>query len=217
MVFERVLLLLGMPLLRLLMRTWRRRGPEDTVLREMLQAPRVVLATFHGMLLQLAAFRSLPAAAGRRVVVMLSPSLDGRLLAAALAALDIDHVFATTGSRGVAGAREFVRRVEDGDIGVVAVDGPRGPRCVAKRGFLQLAAAARAHLALTTTSSRRGVSFRSWDRAHLPLPFARVEVTLHLLPPPDSYDRRALATVQETLLQDARGMGSSIVPPLLET
>lgn len=197
---ENLLLPPTMPMLRSLVRSWRCDGPDPAILEQMLAAPRVVLATYHGMLIELLAYCHLPQRSGRRLVVMLSPSHDGRLLGAALAHFGLQHVFATPGSRSVAGTREFIDRVAQGDIGVIAVDGPRGPRCVAKRGFLQIAVAADAHLALVTTAARRGVSMRSWDRASLPAPFTKVCMSLELLPPPDRQNAvQILEVVQEAL------------------
>jgi hypothetical protein len=199
--------------LRALVRSWRRRAPDEPTLERTLATPRLVLATYHGMLLHLLAFAPLCARHGRRLVVMLSPSLDGRLLAATLARFGVDHVRATSGRRGIAGSREFLRRVEAGDIGVVAVDGPLGPCCAAKPGFLRLAAKARASVVVATTSARPGLRLGSWDRAHLPAPFASVELTTRMLPPPASRIGRAeLAAVQEIMLAEARHIASPVLP-----
>ena len=212
-ILETLVLPIAIVPLRALVRSWRRRTPDDGSVARSLAAPRLVLATYHGMLLHLLAFAPLCARHGRRLVVMLSPSLDGRLLAAALAYFGIDHVRGTSGSRAIAGSREFLRRVEAGDVGVVAVDGPLGPCCAAKAGFLHLAAAARASVLLATTSAGRGLRFGSWDRAHLPLPFASVELALRLLPPPvATAGDRELATIQSLMLADARRMASPVLP-----
>lgn len=211
-VLEKLILPVAAPLLRLQVATWRRRGPDGDAVDAMMRAPRVVVATFHGMLLQLLALRR--ATRARRIVVMLSPSLDGRLLAAALRHFDVDHVYATSGSRGVTGSREFMRRVACGDIGIIAADGPRGPCGVAKPGFLQIAAAAQAHVCLAIASARHGITFGSWDRACLPAPLARVEFSLQVFPPPVcDDDGRALKAMQTALLETARTMGSSVLPP----
>lgn len=205
-----------MPVFRVLARTWRVSGPKPAAFQQMMAAPRVVLATFHGMLLHLLAFAPMPAAHGRGLVVMLSPSLDGRLLASALRHLGIDHVFGTNGARSVTGAREFIRRVESGDIGVIAVDGPLGPCCRAKKGFLQIASAANAHVALAATSGGLGLRFGSWDRAHLPVPFSHVELFLRVLPPPvEGAKEQTLSMTQEALISAARAIHSPVLPPAL--
>ena len=167
--------------------------------------------TYHGMAFHILAYaRFFP----RRLVVMVSPSYDGRLLAAFLKYFGIERVFGSSKSRNIAGSLEFIRRVKAGEIGLIAVDGPRGPCCVAKPGFLKMASAASAHLILATTSASSGITFKTWDRAHLPAPFAALELSLQLLPPPDVTDpERELSAVQELLVSSARKIGS----PVLQT
>ena len=182
-VLEKVVLPLAVIPLRGLIWTWRTRGPSAATMHEIAKVPRVILVTCHGMFLHGLAFARLWVPYGRRVVVMLSPSLDGQLLAATLERFGLDHVCATSDSRGVAGTLEFIRRVEAGDVGLIAVDGPRGPRGVVKPGVLRIAAAAHAQLVVASTAASRGITFGSWDRAHLATPFARVDLVYRLLPP----------------------------------
>ena len=193
-----------MPAVRALVWTWRVHGADPLELQRTLDAPRVILVTFHGMLLQTLRCRHVVVAPGRRPFVMLSPSLDGRLLAATLRHFDTDHVYGTIGSHGITGAREFIRRVQDGDVGIIAADGPRGPGGVAKDGFLRLAAAAQAHVSLVTLSARHGISFNSWDRARLPLPFATLQLSVRVLPPPvEGNYEAALAAAQSAFADTA--------------
>ena len=143
---------------------------------------------------------------------MLSPSYDGRLLAAFLKHFGVNHVFGSSRSRNIAGPLELIRRTQAGEVGLIAVDGPRGPRGVVKPGFLKLAAAADAHLLLVTTSASRGITFKTWDRAHIPAPFAKLQVSLQLLPPPKRAEaEQNLFAVQTLLLSSAREVGSPIV------
>lgn len=178
---EKVILPLAAPLVDLWMGSWRRVEPDAELLCQIAARPRLVLLTYHGMLLPTLAFARLSPRHGRRLVVMLSPSRDGRLLAAFLRHFEIGHVFATSGSRAVAGSREMARRIAAGDIAVVAVDGPRGPRGVAKPGALRLAAASRAELILSAAHADRAWALPSWDRACLPRPFARVTLKLRCI------------------------------------
>jgi lysophospholipid acyltransferase (LPLAT)-like uncharacterized protein len=208
-ILEKLLLPLAVFPMRLLVKSWRRREPDPVVIREVSRHRRVVLITYHGMLLHLLAFAPL---APRRLVVMTSPSFDGRLLAAFLRRFGIDHVSGSSASRNVGGSLEFVRRIRSGDIGLIAVDGPRGPRCVAKPGFLKIAAAAGAHLLLATSSAGRGIVFGTWDGAHLPAPFSRVQLSLQLLPPPANEDPEAdIGRVQKALIDAAREIASPVL------
>lgn len=195
------------------MRSWRKHTPDPETIRRVTETPRLVLAAYHGTLLHLLAFAPLAAIHGRRLVVMTSPSYDGGLLAALLKRFGIGSVRGSSRSRAIRGAQEFIWRIREGDIGVIAVDGPRGPCCVAKPGFLKIASFARAHLLLATTSASRGISFGTWDRAHLPLPLARVELSLQLLPPPPAGSAtQELPEIQEKLIGEAMRMASPVLP-----
>jgi lysophospholipid acyltransferase (LPLAT)-like uncharacterized protein len=204
-VLERILLPIVIVPFKLLVWSWRKTPPETDSRLRVTREPRVVLVTYHGMFLQLVAFARHLQADGRKLVVMLSPSLDGRLLAAFLSHFGIDHVRASTSRRGAAGSLELIRRIRAGEIAIIAIDGPRGPCCVAHPGFRRIAAAAGARVALAVTSAPRGIAFGSWDRSHLPLPFARVEAMMDL---PDAEE-----TIEERLLAAAVRLGSPVVPP----
>jgi len=206
---QTVVLPIAARVFRVLVRTWRTHPPAEAQLAPFRTEPRLIVVTCHGMFLQLLAYRSVPSAFGRRSVVMLSPSLDGRLLAAALRSFGIDSVHATSGSRAVGGSLEFLERIRAGDVGIVAVDGPRGPCAVAKPGALRLAAAADASVLVAVTSASRGLRFGSWDRSHLPLPFAHVSVDLPQLP----RGADPVATLQSVLVDSARRLRSPVVPP----
>jgi lysophospholipid acyltransferase (LPLAT)-like uncharacterized protein len=207
-VIERLVLPLAILPFKLLVWSWHKVPPDAETLLCLARAPRVVLVTYHGMFLQLVAFSRLLEGAGRKLVVMLSPSLDGRLLAAFLAHFGIDHVRASTSRRGIPGSLELIRRIRAGEIAVIAVDGPRGPCCVANPGFGRIAVAAGARVALAVTSAERGIGFGSWDRAHLPLPFARVELAVELTEPEEG-------EVEQRLLAAAVRLRSPVVPPAI--
>jgi lysophospholipid acyltransferase (LPLAT)-like uncharacterized protein len=208
-ILEKILLpIIAFPV-RLLVKSWRWPAADAVMIQRISETPRIMLVTFHGMLLHLLA---LPRFIPRQGVVMLSPSYDGRLLAAFLKHFGINHVFGSSRSRNIAGPLELVRRTQAGEVGLIAVDGPRGPRGVVKPGFLKLACAADAHLLLVTTSASRGITFKTWDRAHIPAPFAKLQVSLQLLPPPKRTDaEQTLSAVQALLLASAREIGSPVV------
>lgn len=179
---ERVALpVVALPL-RLWVASWRLDAAATVAVREVATRPRVVVATFHGRLLHLLALAAPLRRQGRRPVVLVSPSRDGSLLAAALVRFGVDVVRGTEGSRGIAGSRQFSRAVAAGAVGIVAVDGPRGPLRRVKPGVLHLSEAAGADLVAAVTAAAPGIVLPSWDRAHLPLPGARVRVAVRAVP-----------------------------------
>jgi lysophospholipid acyltransferase (LPLAT)-like uncharacterized protein len=207
---EKIVLPIAVVPLKILIWSWRKRGPDAEVLRELAGAPRAILVTYHGMLLDLLGYAHLAPEIGKRLLVMLTPSLDGRLLGAAIAHFEIDHLLATYGKRGIAGAREFSRRVEQGALGLIAVDGPRGPAGVARPEVLHLARAGNAKIYLAVTSGHPSVGFNSWDRAHLALPFAATEFSLRRFAPIEGSDEANLAALQSAMEQAARDLRSPI-------
>jgi len=212
---EKAVLPLGIGPLRLLVRSWRASGRDHPNVLAAVMAPRAVLATWHGMFLHLLAYAPI-VLRRRRLVVLVSPSLDGRLLAAALGRFGIDHVFGAGSSREIGGAREFIARIASGDMGVVAADGPRGPCCVAKAGVLEVAALADAQIFLAATSARRGLILPSWDRSHLPPPFAKLHIAVRRFDcESEPVTDARLAAMQSGLLAMTRALSSPVLPPAL--
>jgi lysophospholipid acyltransferase (LPLAT)-like uncharacterized protein len=213
---EHLALPIGVLPLKALMRTWRLRPVDEAMVEPFVTRPRLVIATCHGMFLHVLAFSRLAAVRHRRFVVLLGPSRDGRLLAAFLARFGIGHAVGATGSRGAAGAHAFVQRVAAGEIGILAVDGPLGPCCQVAPGFLRLAAAAGAEVQLMITSASRGHTFASWDRAHLPAPFATVRGWATAIPlSPHRPTAEHVADLQRQLIDAARLIESPVLPEAL--
>jgi lysophospholipid acyltransferase (LPLAT)-like uncharacterized protein len=80
--------------------------------------------------------------------------------------------------RGQQGLLEIARLVQKGYDAGWGVDGPRGPRGVAKAGMIKLASLTGAPIvpvSLTVTPCRR---LNSWDRFIVPFPFARCTLRL---------------------------------------
>ena len=202
-----MLLPLIAPLCRALVASWRVRESPDSPasLAAVGAEPRVVVGVCHGMLLQAVALARQPALRHRRFVVLLSPSRDGRLLAAFLARFGIGHAVGASGQRAVAGGRDFAHRVAAGDIGVVGIDGPRGPRGQVTEGWLRLAAAAGAAPYLLVTSASSGLTLGSWDRAHLPAPLATVTTWLEAEAEVD------IAAIQQRMNDAGRLLASSVL------
>jgi lysophospholipid acyltransferase (LPLAT)-like uncharacterized protein len=207
-IIGKLLLPVAVPLLRAWVASWRLELPPRDVLDRIGRAPRIALATYHGMLLHLIAFAALAKRYDRRVVVLASPSRDGRLLAAVLERFGVESIAGSSRSRAVAGGREFIHALEEGRVGLVAVDGPRGPCCVAKPGVLRMARAAGATVVAAVTTAGSGTQFASWDRAHLPWPFARVRIAFREVP-----DGTPDEGLQGILLAEARALGSPVLPP----
>lgn len=131
----------------------------------------VVLALWHGELLPLILCHQ-----DRGYCAMVSRSADGDRLAAALQAWGFGLVRGSSSRGGPLALRGGLRALRAGGALAIAVDGPRGPRGEVKPGAAQLARLGPARLVAARASARFSLRLRSWDRALIPLPFARVRV-----------------------------------------
>jgi lysophospholipid acyltransferase (LPLAT)-like uncharacterized protein len=196
---ERIVLPLAFLPLRALIWSWRSRSPSPALLAEIAAWPRVVLTIFHGTLIEGLAYTAMWRPYGRQWVVLTTPSLDGRFAAAMLARFGVRCAPLVPGARGAEAAREFVARVEAGDVGVILVDGPRGPRGVVKPGVARTIAAARARTVAAGLAAAPGIGVNSWDRTYVPAPFARVQASFRALPAPPAGDAHDAAAIQAAL------------------
>lgn len=131
----------------------------------------VILCFWHGRLVMMPfGYR------GRRgACIMNSQHRDGELVTRAISRLGVEVVRGSSTRGWVGGLRGLLDAHRRGRDIIVVPDGPRGPRCRAKGGVLQLARATGAAVfPVSCGASRAAVLRRSWDRLSIPLPFARV-------------------------------------------
>lgn len=210
-ILEKLVLPLAILPCRLWVSSWRRRELPEATVQAIARQPRVIFVLCHGELPSSLAWVKLWESFGRPWLGLLTPSLDGRLMAATLKRFGVDCVMLPSDRRGVDGAQEFIARVQAGAIGVLAADGPRGPHGVVKDGVARTASAADAALVVARIAASHAITFKSWDRARLPLPFARVEAELCLLPAKAAGGTYAVQEIQEAFLAGAeRRWGSPV-------
>ena len=162
------------------------------------RAPFVLVTWHQGLIVAAFALRD------RALWVPLSLSRDGDLAEGALLRLGFARAPRGSSSRGGSALlREMIRRVRGGESGGVLPDGPRGPAFEAKSGVLALASATGAPLVPLGVAAAPARRLGSWDRALLPLPFARVR--LHYGDPlevPRSADAAALENWRARLTEE---------------
>jgi len=117
----------------------------------------------------------------QRPAILISRSRDGGLVADAARRHDVAVVRGsslnqrkTAKQKGSVGAfREMARHVKRGGCMAITPDGPRGPRMRAGAGAVKLARTASAPILPCAWSTTHAITFDSWDRFMLPLPFGR--------------------------------------------
>jgi lysophospholipid acyltransferase (LPLAT)-like uncharacterized protein len=108
------------------------------------------------------------------VVIMHSANFDGRWAGeiAQWMGYGVAHGSATRG--GLRGLAVMARRLEEGRDVAFTIDGPRGPRFVAKPGPVMLARRTGFPILVFHTAVERAHTFeKSWDLFQVPYPFSR--------------------------------------------
>jgi lysophospholipid acyltransferase (LPLAT)-like uncharacterized protein len=179
----------GAFVIRALGATWRIRvEDEELLVRARTLSPRVVFAVWHGRMLPFAFTHR-----DRHVHVLASQHQDGEMLGQTIRRLGFGHVRGSSTRGGIGAILGLVEKVRAGFDAGITVDGPRGPRGVAKAGIVEVARQSGAVIVPITSASDRRRVFASWDAFELPLPFARVVIRYGepMLLEPDA-DRAAL-------------------------
>ncbi len=115
----------------------------------------------------------------RGIVIMTSQSFDGEYIARFIQRFGYGAVRGSS-TRGAVGAVvELSRLVRAGIPAGFAIDGPRGPRYVAKMGAVLLAKKTGQPILPFTLSSKRFWEVKgTWDGFQVPLPFTRARVDI---------------------------------------
>ena len=139
----------------------------------------------------------------RRIVVMTSQSFDGEYIARFIQRFGYGAARGSSTRGGTGAIVEMVRLMRAGCPTGFTIDGPRGPKYVAKMGAVMLAKkTGHPILPFTLTAARYWSAKKSWDQFQVPWPFtrARVDIGQLIYVPPDA-DEETLATKLSELQQ----------------
>lgn len=162
----RLIASLGSGLLRVLGLTWRIETRGESPFQK---------GPFVGALWHQGLFAAAIVWKGRGIAVPVSRSRDGDQIEAVLQSLGFADSPRGSSSRGASSLlRAMIRRVRNGETLAMLPDGPRGPAGEAKPGVIALASSAGVPLVPLGIAAAPAIRFGSWDRALLPLPFARI-------------------------------------------
>jgi lysophospholipid acyltransferase (LPLAT)-like uncharacterized protein len=140
----------------------------------------------------------------RGIVVMTSMNTDGEAIARCIKRFGFGVARGSSSQGGLRALAEMARQIRQGNDAAFTVDGPRGPRYVAKQGPVLLALKTGAAIFCFHIAMKRKIQLRSWDGFQIPLPFTTA-VVLQAPPiwtPPNATDaelRDIQTRMQETL------------------
>jgi lysophospholipid acyltransferase (LPLAT)-like uncharacterized protein len=117
----------------------------------------------------------------RGIVVMTSQSRDGEYIARFIQRFGYGAARGSSTRGGVGALVEMVRLTRQGIPTAFTIDGPRGPRYVAKMGAVMLAKKTGQPILPFTIEAAHHIELSSWDRFQIPLPWTRA--TVRIAPP----------------------------------
>jgi lysophospholipid acyltransferase (LPLAT)-like uncharacterized protein len=118
----------------------------------------------------------------RGIVVMNTTAFDGQWTRKVIECLGFGTAQGSSSRGGLRGLAIMARRLAEGRDCAFTIDGPRGPRYIAKPGPVMLARKSGCPILVFHLGVDRGKTFeKTWDHFLLPAPFAR---TIMLFAPP---------------------------------
>lgn len=153
--------------LRLIGSTSRQRYLDaDELLARFEAREQVILAFWHGRMVMTPFGYT-----GAGACIMNSRHCDGALISRAIERLGVEVVHGSSSRGWVGGLKGLLDAARRGRDLVVVPDGPRGPRCRAKSGVVQLARSTGLPIYPCATASRPHRRLDSWDWLCIPFPF----------------------------------------------
>jgi lysophospholipid acyltransferase (LPLAT)-like uncharacterized protein len=112
----------------------------------------------------------------RGIVVMTSMNRDGEAIAQCIQRFGFGVARGSSSRGGFRALGQMAREIRQGRDAAFTIDGPRGPRYVAKQGPVLLALKTGAAIFCFHISMKHKIQLRSWDEFQIPMPFTKALV-----------------------------------------
>lgn len=163
---------LGYWVITIICRTIRWESQGDKYLEQIYAAgSRAIFTFWHG--------RIFPATwywRNRGIIVMASMNLDGEAMTHCIQRHGYSAVRGSSSRGGLKALSAMVKEIQQGRDAAFTIDGPRGPRHVAKVGPVILARKTGAAISCFHVSMKHKIQLNSWDGFQIPIPFTRAIV-----------------------------------------
>lgn len=114
---------------------------------------------------------------GKKICLMVSPSLDGELISWAAKRCNLDTIRGSSSGGGRSAILKMFRYIKQGGKVAITVDGPKGPAHVVKPGILYLAHKTKIPiLPMAAVAEKYWTLNKTWDQFRIPKPFTKVRV-----------------------------------------
>jgi lysophospholipid acyltransferase (LPLAT)-like uncharacterized protein len=144
---------------------------------------------------------------------MTSMNLDGEAIAQCIQRFGYGAARGSSSRGGLRALAQLARDIHHGKDAAFTIDGPRGPRYIAKQGPVLLAFKTGAAIFCFHISMKRRIQLKSWDEFQIPMPFTTA-IVLKAPPiwvPKDASEEqlRALHDTMQKVLDDLRIRGDA--------
>ena len=112
----------------------------------------------------------------RRIVVITSQSFDGEYIARFIQRFGYGAIRGSSTRGGVGALVEMIRLMKNGLATSFSIDGPKGPRYVAKSGACLLAKKTGNPMLPLLVETEKFWTIKSWDQLQIPKPFTRAKI-----------------------------------------
>jgi len=136
---------------------------------------------------------------GRNFAVLTSKSRDGEFIARVIQRFGYVPIRGSSSRGAQRGLLEMHSFVANGGGAAFTIDGPRGPRFVAKRGPVLLARTTGVPITAFYVAMEKAWVLKTWDAMVIPKPFSRayIRVARKIFVPPDADDAQLEAAYAE--------------------
>ncbi len=153
-------------------------------------------------------FQACYAHRGLGFAIMISRSFDGEYIARIARHFGYKAIRGSSSRGALSGFRGLQRELGEGRSVVVPVDGPRGPRYVAKPGPILMSQMVQCEIFCFYVAAQRAWVLNSWDRMLIPKPFSRVYTHLgrpiRVAPEASEEQRASMQAAMEAELERVR-------------
>jgi len=124
------------------------------------------------------------------IAVLVSRSFDGEFIARTIEKLGFVAVRGSSSRGGAQGLLGLKTQLEKGNLVAFTIDGPRGPKYVAKQGPVILSRATALPMAAFFVAANEPWVLNTWDRLIIPKPFSKalVRFSAKIQAPPNADD-----------------------------
>ncbi|OGH97104.1 MAG: hypothetical protein A2039_01060 [Candidatus Melainabacteria bacterium GWA2_34_9] len=107
--------------------------------------------------------------------LLISPSLDGEIIARVTEKLGFSTVRGSMKRDGSKALRELLKVLKSDKAIAYTVDGPKGPICKVKEGVIKIAQMSQKPIIPLVPTVNWKIEINSWDKYKIPFPFATVK------------------------------------------